>query len=103
MRRTVTPRTHVLVDLDGTITDSEPGIAASLRRALQLEGIAVPTDDVLRLAIGPPFELGLPLIGVPGDRLWAVIERYRERYEDVGLFENRLYDGVVEMLDELRS
>ncbi len=61
----------------------------------------VPDDAVLRTAIGPPFELGLPLIGVPPERLWAVIDRYRERYEDVGLFESRLYDGVVPMLDEL--
>lgn len=93
--------THVLVDLDGTITDSFPGITASLTRALELEGIAVPPDDVLRQAIGPPFELGLPLIGVPGDRLWAVIAHYRERYERIGLFESTLYDGVVGMLDEL--
>lgn len=97
----VTVPSHVLVDLDGTITDSFPGITTSLKRALELEGIEVPPDDVLRQAIGPPFELGLPLIGVPGDRLWAVIDHYRERYEDVGLFENTLYDGVVEMLDEL--
>ncbi len=99
----MTSRTHVLIDLDGTITDSEPGIVASLRRALHLEGIEVPADSVLRLAIGPPFELGLPLLGVPGERLWAVIERYRERYEDVGLFENELYPGAVEMLDDLRA
>ena len=96
-------RSHVLVDLDGTLSDSEPGISSSLRRALALEGLPVPADDVLRQAIGPPFELGLPLIGVPGDRLWAVIERYRERYEDGGLFETTLYDGVVDMLDALRA
>ena len=51
--------------------------------------------------IGPPFELGLPSIGIPDDGLWQVINRYRERYETVGLFENTLYDGVVEMLDAL--
>ena len=101
--RVLTGRSHILVDLDGTISDSEPGISSSLRRALALEGLHVPPDDVLRQAIGPPFELGLPLIGVPGDRLWAVIERYRERYEDGGLFETSLYAGVVEMLDELRA
>ena len=92
---------HVLVDLDGTITDSFPGITTSLRQALATEGLDVPPDDVLRQAIGPPFELGLPLIGVPGDRLWAVIDHYRERYERVGLFESTLYEGVVEMLDGL--
>jgi phosphoglycolate phosphatase len=93
--------THILVDLDGTITDSFPGITTSLRLALEIEGLAVPPDDVLRQAIGPPFELGLPLIGVPGDRLWAVIDHYRDRYEQVGLYESTLYEGVVGMLDEL--
>jgi phosphoglycolate phosphatase len=97
----VTPPTHVLVDLDGTITDSFPGITTTLRWAMELEGLEAPDDDAMRQVIGPPFELGLPLIGVPGDRLWAVIDRYRVRYEDVGLFENALYDGVVEMLDDL--
>ena len=97
----MTPPTHVLVDLDGTITDSFPGITTTLRWAMELEGLEAPDDDAMRQVIGPPFELGLPLIGVPGDRLWAVIDRYRVRYEDVGLFENALYDGVVEMLDDL--
>ncbi|MET0460206.1 MAG: HAD hydrolase-like protein [Ilumatobacteraceae bacterium] len=97
----MTTPTHVLVDLDGTITDSFPGITTSLRWALELEGLEAPDDDAMRQVIGPPFELGLPLIGVPGDRLWAVIDRYRERYETIGLFENALYDGVVAMLDEL--
>ena len=64
-------------------------------------GLPVPPDDVLRSVVGPPFELGLPLIGVPGDRLWDVIDRYRVHYEGGGLFECSLYDGVVAMLDAL--
>jgi phosphoglycolate phosphatase len=95
--------THVLVDLDGTLSDSEPGITSCLRAALVDEGLPVPPADVLRQAIGPPFELGLPLIGVPGDRLWAVIAGYRERYERDGLYETAVYDGVVPMLDRLAA
>jgi phosphoglycolate phosphatase len=89
---------HVLFDLDGTLTDSAPGIVASLRHAFEAEGVDLPADDVLLQAIGPPFEHGLPRIGVPPERLLSVIGHYRERYEDVGMFENRLYDGVTEML-----
>jgi phosphoglycolate phosphatase len=91
----------VLVDLDGTLTDSLPAITGSLKRALLDVGLPLPTDEALRAVVGPPFEIGLPLIGVPGDRLWAVIDRYRAHYETGGLFECSLYDGVVEMLDEL--
>jgi phosphoglycolate phosphatase len=95
------PRTHALVDLDGTITDSFPAITGSLKLALAEVGLPIPTDQALRAVVGPPFELGLPLIGVPGDRLWTVIDRYRAHYEAGGLFECDLYPGVVEMLDGL--
>jgi phosphoglycolate phosphatase len=98
-----TTYSHVLVDLDGTLTDSAPGILASLRHAFDAEGLDLPTVEVLLTAIGPPFELGLPLIGVPADRVVAVVEHYRGRYETVGLFENGLYEGVVEMLDALAA
>jgi phosphoglycolate phosphatase len=94
-------RTHVLLDLDGTLSDSEPGIMRSLQWACQIEGFPIPDEVQVRSVIGPPFELGLPSIGIPDDALSRVINRYRERYEDVGLFENTLYDGVIEMLDAL--
>jgi phosphoglycolate phosphatase len=94
-------RTHALIDLDGTLTDSFPAITGSLKLALAELDLPIPSDDVLRSVVGPPFELGLPLIGVPGDRLWAVIDRYRVHYEAGGLFECELYDGVTAMLDDL--
>jgi phosphoglycolate phosphatase len=95
--------THALFDLDGTLTDSAPGILASLRHAFGLSGVDTPAEAVLLQAIGPPFELGLPEIGVPPEHVLAVIGHYRERYEDVGLFENQLYDGVVDMLETLAT
>jgi phosphoglycolate phosphatase len=99
----VTGRSHVLFDLDGTLTDSAPGIVASLQHALLGEGLAVPAHEVLLGAIGPPFEVGLPLLGIPSEQVVAIVSRYRERYETVGLYENGLYDGVVEMLDALAA
>ncbi len=99
----VTDRTHVLLDLDGTLSDSEPGIMRSLQWACELEGFPIPTEAEVRSVIGPPFELGLPSIGIPDDALERVINRYRERYEDIGLFENTLYDGVIEMLDAMTT
>jgi phosphoglycolate phosphatase len=94
-------RTHVLLDLDGTLSDSEPGIMRSLQWACELEGFPIPSEEEVRSVIGPPFELGLPSIGIPDDALSRVINRYRERYEEIGLFENTLYDGIVEMLDSM--
>jgi phosphoglycolate phosphatase len=102
MRAPVTV-THVLLDLDGTLSDSEPGILRSLQWACDVEGFPVPNEAQVRSVIGPPFEIGLPSIGIPDDALFRVIKTYRERYETVGLFENTLYDGIVPMLDELAA
>ena len=60
-------RTHVLLDLDGTLSHSEPGIMQSLRWACEQEGFPSPTDEEVRSVIGPPFEIGLPSIGIPDD------------------------------------
>ena len=96
-------RTHVLLDLDGTLSDSEPGILNSLQWACMVEGFPIPTEAEVRSVIGPPFEVGLPSIGIPDDALERVIDRYRERYADTGAYENTLYDGVLEMLDALAA
>ena len=99
----MTARTHVLLDLDGTLSDSEPGILRSLQWACEQEGFPVPTEDEVRSVIGPPFEIGLPSIGIPDDALERVINTYRSRYERIGAFENTLYAGIVEMLDTMAA
>ncbi len=93
----------MLLDLDGTLSDSEPGIRNSLIWAFGQEGFPIPTDEQVRSVIGPPFELGLPSIGVPDDALERVVNTYRDRYEAIGAFENTLYDGVLDMLDALAA
>ncbi len=96
-------RTHVLLDLDGTLSDSEPGILRSLQWACEREGFPIPTDAEVRSIIGPPLEIGLPSIGIPDDALERVINTYRDRYKRIGAFENTLYDGIIEMLDGLAA
>lgn len=96
-------RTHVLLDLDGTISDSEPGILNSLRWACEVEGFPIPTEEEVRSVIGPPFEVGLPKIGIPDDALERVVDTYRRRYAATGAYENTLYDGVIAMLDALAA
>lgn len=90
----------VLFDLDGTLTDSAPGIVASYRHALVAFGIDAP-DSEIRRWIGPPLSESLAGLGVaPGD-IDAAVGEYRSYFGRHGLYENRLYDGVAEMLDEL--
>jgi phosphoglycolate phosphatase len=93
--------THVLLDLDGTISDSSLGIGRSLQHAFITCGFEPPTDEQVRTVIGPPFEVGLPTLGIPIDDIERVVAAYRGRYETIGLFENTVYPGIAEMLDEL--
>lgn len=103
MTRTDPERTHVLVDLDGTISDSSIGITRSLQYAFETCGYEPPTDAAVRAIIGPPFEMSFPQLGVPVSEMVPVVAAYRERYNDIGLFENELYDGVPEMLAALAA
>jgi len=98
-----TPTTHVLLDLDGTISDSEPGIGKSLVHAFVECGYDPPDRDTIRSMIGPPFEVSFPKVGIRADDVTRVIAAYGNRYDDVGLFENELYDGIPEMMEALRS
>jgi len=90
----------VLFDLDGTLTDPREGITRSIAYALERLGIAPPPLDELCFAIGPPLRASLARLIDRDDR--ETVERalalYRERFGDVGLFENRPYDGIVEAL-----
>ena len=94
-------RTHVLIDLDGTISDSQLGIGRSLHHAFVTCGYEPPTDEQVRSVIGPPFEQTFPGLGVPAGDVPRVVAAYRDRYNDVGLFENELYNGVMPMLTDL--
>jgi phosphoglycolate phosphatase len=93
----------VLLDLDGTLTDPRPGIVGCIRHALQGLAHPCPPDDELVACIGPPLRGTFGSLLATTDP--AVIERamalYRERFADVGLYENVVYAGIPSALDEL--
>ncbi|HEX5130806.1 MAG TPA: HAD hydrolase-like protein [Usitatibacter sp.] len=93
-------RRAVLFDLDGTLTDPREGITRSIAYALERMGVPPPPLDQLTFAIGPPLRPSLATL--IGDETPAAVERalahYRERFADVGLFENAVYDGIAETL-----
>ena len=89
-------------DLDGTLTDPKPGITGCIQYALERLGRPVPSQDELEWAIGPPLiENFTRLVGAQEAPRGVAL--YRERFGDVGLFENEVYDGIPEVLDALRS
>lgn len=94
----------LLFDLDGTLTDSAPGILACIEYALVDMGIPVPPQDELRVFLGPPLMLTFTQgFGMSTEQATYALAKYRERYHDVGLFENSVYDGIPELLDALAA
>lgn len=91
----------VLFDLDGTLIDSRAGITACIRTLGRLD-LPCPDDAALACYIGPPLRGTFStLLGTTDQALiGTALVHYRARYDDVGLFENRVYDGVPEMLHE---
>ncbi len=93
---------HLLIDLDGTLTDSRPGIFNCIRHAFSEYDLEVPDEKDLLWCIGPPIQESLgKLIGPDSqDLLEPVLSRYRERYGSVGLFENSVYPEIEDALAE---
>ena len=98
-----TPAPLVLLDLDGTLTDSYPGIAASARVAFGALGLPVPDDTALRRFVGPPLVESFALFGVAADRVPEAVAAYRGYFRAQGMWENALYPGIPEQLAALRD
>ncbi|WP_294410948.1 HAD hydrolase-like protein [uncultured Ruminococcus sp.] len=92
----------LLFDLDGTLTDSTEGIVRCLEYALERMGFDIPEDT--NKFLGPPlYRSFAEFCGMNEEQVNEAVRIFRERYSTVGLFENRVYDGVPEMLKRLRD
>lgn len=93
---------YLLFDLDGTLTDSAPGIIASARYALSTLGVSEP-ENIMRF-VGPPLYVSFSeYCGLDEEHTREAIRLYRERYSVTGLFENSVYPGIPEMLTRLKD
>ena len=90
----------VFFDLDGTLTDPKLGITGCIRHALAELGMPVPAVEELTWCIGPPLLDSLTTL-VGEQHAPAALRLYRERFSTVGLYENAVYPGVVELLAAL--
>lgn len=95
---------HVLFDLDGTLTDPGEGIIKCVQYALMHFDIDEHDVVKLRLFIGPPLKDSfMKYYGFSEAQAVEAIEKYRERYRSAGIFESRLYDGIETMLKSLKD
>ncbi len=95
---------NILFDLDGTLTDSFDGIVSSVLYALDKLGEPKLPVNELKFFIGPPLsESFAKLFGGDEQKAARAVEFYREYYPERGIFENKVYDGVEDMLSAFKS
>lgn len=92
----------ILFDLDGTLTDSSPGIINSIIYALNKYNIAVENTSQLRKFLGPPLhESFKDFYGFDENKAMEAVGFYREYFSTKGIFENEVYEGIASLLQSL--
>lgn len=95
---------YVIFDFDGTVTDTGEGILKSLQYSFEQMGDPVPDLSDLKKFIGPPIHYSfVTFYGVKEEDVGKYIEKYRERYRKIGIYECCLYDGMLDTLKTLKE
>jgi phosphoglycolate phosphatase len=94
---------NIFFDLDGTLTDPKQGITRCINHALVSLGKSQIDEDDLQQYIGPPLRSSFKKLLCSNDvsLIEKAVELYRERFSDVGIFENNVYPGIAELLANL--
>lgn len=94
---------YLLFDLDGTLTDPKEGITKSVQYALSRFGIEECYKNLLPF-IGPPLlDSFMDFYNFNEEKANVAIKYYRERFSTVGLYENSLIDGIIDVLKNLKE
>lgn len=94
----------VLFDLDGTITDSGEGVTNSIIYSLAKFGIDVEDRAELYKFIGPPLiDSFMNFYNFDHEKATEAVCYYREYYQDKGIWENTVYDGIPQLLKKLKD
>ncbi|MFA5327709.1 MAG: HAD hydrolase-like protein [Prolixibacteraceae bacterium] len=94
--------THILFDLDGTLTNPRLGIGNSLKYALRQMQIDSYSDEILERFVGPPLQDGFKnLFGLNERNTQLAVEHFRTYFGEKGLYENEPYPGISTLLEEL--
>ena len=94
--------THILFDLDGTLTNPRLGIGNSLKYALRQMQMDGYSDEILEKFVGPPLQDNFKnLFGMNERNTNLAVEHFRTYFGEKGLFENEPYQGITELLEEL--
>lgn len=95
---------HLFFDLDGTLTNPQEGITRSVEYALNAFGIQVENRDSLCCFIGPPLvESFQTYYHFTPEQAQQGLVKYRERFSTTGIWENKAYPGMGQMLAALKE
>ena len=95
---------YILFDLDGTLTDSAEGIINCVLYSLERYGIQEDDREKLKAFVGPPLvDSYRNYYHVTEEEARKLTEYYRERFSVTGWKENRVYEGIPEVLDALKK
>lgn len=99
-----TNRSYILLDLDGTLVDSQEGILNSVRYAVEKLGLQRPEYEVLRRFIGPSLRTSfMEQLGLSEEKASEAVSFYREFYSTVGILQCIAYPGMEELLRTLTT
>ena len=95
---------YILFDLDGTLTDPGLGITNSVIYALHKFDIEVADRTALYKFIGPPLKDSIKkYYSFSDEQSDLAIRYYREYFKKQGMFENEVYDGIQDLLKQLKA
>lgn len=95
---------YIFFDLDGTLTDPQEGITNCVKYALAHFGIKEMDKSKLMRFIGPPLvDSFSEFYGFDERKSLEAVAKYRERFSTIGIFENKVYNGVYDMLQKLND
>lgn len=93
---------YCLFDLDGTLTDPRIGITKSVQHALKYFDIEETDLSKLEPFIGPPLKDSfMEFYGFNEKQALEAVEAYREYFRPKGVLENRIIEGIPQMLQRL--
>ena len=93
--------THLLFDLDGTLTDPAEGITRSVQHALAAFGLSASREELLSFIGSPLIDSFMDRFGLSEEDARRAVAVYREYFIPKGMFENQVYPGVPALLDHL--
>ena len=95
---------YVIFDFDGTVADTGEGILKSLQYSFVAMGDPAPELKDLEKFIGPPVYYSYNhFYGVPEEKVDLYVKKYRERYREKGIYESKVYEGLVELINSLKE